>query len=344
VTRQSTVDRQTAARTKKNSFIGNAAANQKTKQVTVNNRFNTNPKNYLSDRDNTSITLKNQATRSEVQEKTALNLTSKSPLEEKNTVLNSTVLPEGNSHSTLSSISKLTGHGWQWLKITWPAPTVAYTPPPAPPVVPKKQDVSTFFRKGLSARAVAGPDLSYIATGDMMKNPSLLLSIMLEYRFSKRWSLQTGAMRSAKLYNATAEQYQWPDEWYSQKARPTSIWGNCKVLDIPLNVRFDLSQGVKSRLFVSSGISSYRMLKEKYDYTYPPHTYGIKWPSWEGSTGNYWFGVMNMSVGFERQIGRNWSLQAEPYFKLPLAEVGMGKIKLNTSGIFISARYRLGRF
>ena len=254
------------------------------------------------------------------------------------------VLSVENTRPTFLSLNELAKKNWKLLAHSWTLPVVAYTPPPPPPVVRKTDEILPLFRKGLSARIMAAPDLSFIASSEMLKNPALALSVMLEYRFSKRLSIQTGAVRSAKLYTATGTQYVWPEIWNGQTARPTEIGANCKVLDIPLNLRFDLSQGRNSRLFVSSGISSYVMLNEKYDYTYPPHTYNIKWKTWEGSTGNYWFGVMNMSLGFERQLGRNLSIQAEPYFKLPLAQVGLGKIKLNTSGIFISARYKLGRF
>ena len=317
-----------------------ASSNQKTKHGRATNLAKTNPKNHLTfqptNAENQNTTKEKSLKPSSVK---AIESNSIEPLAD----ANSGILLAENSHSTLLTLNKLTGHGWQFLKVSWPAPTVAYTPPPPPLAIPKKEDVSAFFRKGLSARILAGPDLSFISSSQMMKNPTLLLSIMFEYRFSKRLSLQAGVAKSSKLYTATGEQYQWPDAWYSQKVRPTEIDADCKVLDIPLNLRFDLSQRAKSRLFVASGISSYLMLNEKYDYTYPAHSYP-KWKNWEGSTGNYWFGVMNFSMGFERQIGRNLSIQAEPYFKLPLAQVGLGKIKLNTSGIFISARYRLGRF
>lgn len=318
-----------------------ASASQKPKPITTIALAKNNPKNYLTFQSTNS---KNQNSTKEK----SLKLNSVTAIESNSPELladaNSNVSLAENTHSTLLTLTKLTGHGWQFLKLSWPAPAVTYTPPPMPLAVPKKEDVSTFFRKGLSARILAGPDLSFISSDQMMKNPTLLLSLMLEYRFSKRLSLQAGVAKSSKLYNATGDQYEWPEAWYSQKARPTEIDANCKVLDIPLNLRFDITQRVKSRWFIASGISSYLMLNEKYDYTYPPRTWGIKWPSWEGSTGNYWFGVMNLSMGFEHRIGRNLSIQAEPYFKLPLAQVGLGKIKLNTSGIFISARYKLGRF
>jgi hypothetical protein len=316
------------------------SSGQKSKLMKASDLSKTNPKSHLALQSTNS---KNQNTTKEKPLKsklvTASDANSPAPL----TDANSTVSLAKNSHSTLLTLTKLTGHGWQFLKLSWPAPAVVYTPPPPPLAIPKKQDVSTFFRKGLSARVLAGPDLSFISSNQMMKNPTLLVSLMLEYRFSKRLSLQAGVAKSTKLYNATGDQYQWPETWYSQTVRPTAIGASCKVLDIPLNLRYDLSQRLKSRWFVSSGISSYLMLNEKYDYTYAPHSYP-KWKNWEGSTGNYWFGIMNLSMGFERQIGRNLSIQAEPYFKLPIAQVGLGKIKLNTSGIFISARYQLGRF
>jgi cytoskeletal protein RodZ len=318
-----------------------ASQSQKLKSATSPDLTKTNPKNHLAFQPTNS---ENQNSTKEKPLKlnsvNAIESNSPEPLAD----ANSNVSLAENSHSTFLNLSKLTGHGWQFLKLAWPAPAVAYTPPPSPLAIHKKADAPTFFRKGLSARVMAGPDLSFISKSEMMKNPSLLLSIMLEYRFSKRFSVQAGVAKSSKLYNATGAQYEWPDAWYSQKARPTEIDANCKVLDIPINLRFDISQRPQSRWFATSGISSYRMLNEKYNYTYPPQTWGIKWPSWEGSTGNYWFGVLNMSMGFERQIGRNLSIQAEPYLKLPLAGVGLGKIKLNTSGIFISARYRLGHF
>jgi hypothetical protein len=56
--------------------------------------------------------------------------------------------------------------------------------------------------------------------------------------------------------------------------------------------------------------------------------------------GKNWFSVLNLSVGYERQVSRNFSVQAEPFFKQPLSGVGFGKVKLNTTGIFLSVKYK----
>lgn len=248
-------------------------------------------------------------------------------------------------NTIINTPNELSIHQWKLLDVARASAVVSYTSPPPPLAVAKapKATAAPAFQKGLSVRILGAPDLSFIGF-DQIKRPGTTVGALLEYRFSQRFSLQAGAIQTMKLYDALGSQYVWPEAWYSQKARPVSIEAACKVLDIPINLRYDISQASDRRWFISTGISSYKMLNEKYTYNYAPHTYGIKWPGWEGSTGNYWFGVLNLSMGFERQIGKKFTLQAEPYFKVPLAQVGLGKIKLNTTGLYISARYRLGRF
>lgn len=248
-------------------------------------------------------------------------------------------------NTIINTPNELSIHQWKLLDVARASAVVSYTSPPPPLAVAKapKATAAPAFQKGLSVRILGAPDLSFIGF-DQIKRPGTTVGALLEYRFSQRFSLQAGAIQTMKLYDALGSQYVWPEAWYSQKARPVSIEAACKVLDIPINLRYDISQASDRRWFVSTGISSYKMLNEKYTYNYAPHTYGIKWPGWEGSTGSYRFGILNLSMGFERQIGKNFTLQAEPYFKVPLAQVGLGKIKLNTTGLYISARYRLGRF
>ncbi len=252
---------------------------------------------------------------------------------------------EGGSNLTTTSslqIEPLESKPWQWLPSQTAPVTISYQAP-SNPVRSLPQEASSLFKPGLSAKVILAPDFSFIDF-NQFTNPGSVVGALIEYRFNNRLSIQIGAMRSVKLYGATGAQYQWPSNWNSQKVRPTSVDANCKVLDIPLNLRYDFTQGTKSRWFVSSGLSSYMMLNEKYDYNYPPGSTNIKWYKWNGTTGNYWLGVLNISVGFERQIGKHFTLQAEPYLKTPMAEVGFGKIRLRSAGLLMSVRYRLGKF
>ncbi|MBA4850907.1 hypothetical protein [Emticicia sp. BO119] len=205
----------------------------------------------------------------------------------------------------------------------------------APVTIPR---ANTAFRKGLNIRLALSPDLSFIPSNKIFKVGSNWAAI-LEYRFNNRFSIQTGVIRSMKYYGALPSQYEWNVYW-AMPSPLKDIDAKCKMLDIPLNVRYDLSQKTNSRWFVGGGFTSYIMLKEEYRYNYEnPADPNIKRTSWEGKTGGYPFSVLNLSMGYERQFLRRLTFQAEPFYKAPLGKVGYGKVRLATAGVFFSVKY-----
>lgn len=204
------------------------------------------------------------------------------------------------------------------------------------PIIPKS--TSQAFKKGLYFRVGISPDLSFVTADELTKLGSNS-ALLLEYRFNKRLSVQGGVLRSMKYYDAYPESYEWPYNWPSPP-KLIDINATCKMLDIPISIRYDISQKPLSRWFVSVGGTSYIMLKENYNYNYEnPYDPKIKWKNWEGKTGAYYFGVLNFSVGYEYQLFRKLSIQAEPFFKMPIANVGFGNVSLSTLGLLVSAKY-----
>ena len=203
------------------------------------------------------------------------------------------------------------------------------------PVIPKSKTQT--YQSGLYFRFGVSPDMSLVTMNELTKSGNNL-AFLLEYRFNKRLSIQTGVLRSMKYYDTYPESYEWPYNWPSPP-KLIDISATCKMLDIPLNIRYDLSQKRFSRWFVSAGATSYNMLNEKYVYNYEnPNDPIIKWKIWQGKTGPYYFGVLNFSAGYEYQLFRKLSIQAEPFFKMPITNVGFGKVSLSTLGVLISVK------
>lgn len=195
------------------------------------------------------------------------------------------------------------------------------------------------FKKGLSLRLVYSPDLSLIL-GDKIGKIGRNIGVLAEYRLNNRLSINSGVVRSLKYYEAYPEDYTWI--WNQTNTPLTEINATCDMLDIPLNIRYDITQKNNSRLFTSVGFTSYVMLNEIYKYNYVNnYDPSIKWKQWEGKTGAYPFSILNFSAGYERQIFRKISIQAEPFIKIPLGQVGFGKVKLASMGVFFSAKYPL---
>jgi hypothetical protein len=105
-------------------------------------------------------------------------------------------------------------------------------------------------------------------------------------------------------------------------------------------VRYDVSFNDKRRWFVSTGLSTYLMDKENYNLSYSwnpaPYTYN------SDTNKNYLFSVLNLSAGMERNLGKHFSLQAEPYLKVPLKDLGTAKIRMDSYGILFTLKYRPG--
>ncbi len=205
--------------------------------------------------------------------------------------------------------------------------------------------------RGLSVRFVIAPDLSTIGLRNF-ERPGTNAGVLLEYRLASRWSVHGGVMQSTKRYKASTTNYELLPYMLRRAVLPESISGRCNMLDIPLNVRYDVllrsgaDGNVSSRWFVSGGTTTYVMRQEDYYYNYAdpndPRINPMWSPSWHGSnTGRFNFSQLNLSVGYERALSRRLAWQVEPFMKVPLRGIGHYKINLLSTGGFFSLRYRL---
>lgn len=213
-----------------------------------------------------------------------------------------------------------------------PAPLATTAVAPANLPVPMRQPR---FYVGL----VAAPDVSTVRFASVA-SPMPNVGLTLEYRLTNRLRVSTGLLRSTKRYVARREDYDWGA--YSKLVYShdfTDVDGTCTVLDVPLNLRYALLLRPNFQLFASTGLSSYFMQREHYYYDW---TDANGFHAWNGSAVNrnrHLLSILNLAVGYERRLDAHWSVQAEPYVKLPLAGVGLGKVRLASAGIFFGMQY-----
>ena len=193
----------------------------------------------------------------------------------------------------------------------------------------------------LSLRLAISPDFSSIPENNIFKIGHNWAALV-EYRIKNRWILQTGVMKSVKYYTALSAQYRWPSNWGERPSELNHVNAKCNILDIPVNVRYDFTQG-RNKWFAQGGLTSYLMLNEQYEYVYNEGSPAQKWNHWEGKTGFYAAGVANISFGLEKKLGRRLSLQVEPFAKIPIGKVGFGNVKIATVGVFFSTNIGLVR-
>lgn len=180
------------------------------------------------------------------------------------------------------------------------------------------------------------PDFSSIDYGSAGKT-GVNFGPMVEYSLSPRFSVSTGAIWSKKLYDQENPEKSYGQGGYTTQAKMLN--GDCRILDIPLNVTYYIMPGRKTNLFVTVGSSSYIMLNEEYVYTVSRNSYDYEYVENYSHKNNEWFSMLNLSFGIQHQLDKRWFIQGEPFLKAPMKGVGEGKVNLVSAGVFVSVKY-----
>jgi len=194
----------------------------------------------------------------------------------------------------------------------------------------------SFFYMGL----YSGADLSYIKS-QRVSNAGYSLGVLIGYHINKKIGIEAGAVLEKKYYYSNGEYFDKSSVPYLSYINILSLNGNCNMIDIPVNIRYNFLSHKKSRWFATTGLSSYIMTKEYYDYNYEYNgSYGEKGYTYLSSSKN-WLSVINLSLGYQHDLGRTFMWRIEPYLKLPASGVGLGKLPLSSTGLYVGINKRI---
>jgi hypothetical protein len=194
-------------------------------------------------------------------------------------------------------------------------------------------------KSAFSWAVVAGIDATTVKFRYAEK-ASLTGGIIIGYHFNRHWSIQTGALYTRKNYKMAGSDFKAPAGSWVANYKLETVDGFCTMWEIPLLARYTFDTKTKTRAFVSSGLSSYLMTRENYNYFYYynglPIRRNANYP--DGKT--HPFSILKLSVGWIRQVNKNASLVVEPFANLPLNGLGFGSAKLSSFGIYFSYQFR----
>lgn len=168
------------------------------------------------------------------------------------------------------------------------------------------------------------------------------LGLTLEYRLSSRIRVRSGLVRSVKRYEAASSDYT-PQPAWNWRPGTYEVYANCRITEIPLDLRYDIVSKPTHTLFATAGLTSLLMRHERYAYDYQVNGQTRTAAARVVNGSNYAFGLFTASAGLERPFSSRWSGQIEPFVQLPLGSVGAGKVRLSSAGVSLSVKYGLLR-
>ena len=149
--------------------------------------------------------------------------------------------------------------------------------------------------------------------------------------FAKKWTISTGAQYDIKPYTTNFDNY------YAA-AQLTSVKANCRMLDIPLNINYQVYHQRANSITVGTGLSSYFMLREDYQYNYADRA--PKYRTVINKNRNI-LSVLNLDATYTHQINSKFGVTVQPYTKVPLSDVGYSQVKLQSTGVALGINWNI---
>ncbi len=193
---------------------------------------------------------------------------------------------------------------------------------------------------GFYAGLITGIDVSTVKF-QSTKKAGFNIGVIAGYKFNKIFSIESGAIWNKKFYYTDGKHFNTAKVYVPAGSKIDDVNGYCEMIEVPVNLKINIISSAKSNWFSVAGLSSYFMKNEDYNYavtnawgTYP---YSKKYKE---ST-SFLLAAVNLGIGYSHSIGKGGTLRIEPYAKIPLSGVGIGKLPITSAGINIGFTKKL---
>jgi hypothetical protein len=196
---------------------------------------------------------------------------------------------------------------------------------------------TTGYRPQLALSVMAAPDINGVGSFQQSKvgtNEGLLFSVGL----SRKFTVSTGAIYSVKPYITAFANYH---TGYQFPVDPLNVTADCRMLDVPINIGYQVYNRHQNSISIGTGLSSYIMLHESFKFNYANTYYTGPAQYTVPSTDGYYFGILNLNATFQHQVNSKVGFTVQPYVKLPLTTVGYSQVRLQTTGVAVGLTWNI---
>ncbi|MDB5141816.1 MAG: hypothetical protein JWQ66_529 [Mucilaginibacter sp.] len=215
-------------------------------------------------------------------------------------------------------------------------PVLAVTPAPK---IKKTGPQKIGARPQFAFGVLASSDLNGVNSAFQQSKVGSNFGAVFSVTFNK-WTISTGGTYDIKPYLTGFDNYHTAHYFATQ---PSSVYANCRMLDIPLNVNYQVYSQSVNKLSLGTGLSSYFMLREDYKFNYAA--------SYEAPNGPTSFtvinknhnilSVLNLNATYTHQVNSKMDVTVQPYLKVPLSDVGASQVRLQSTGVALGLSWNL---
>lgn len=193
--------------------------------------------------------------------------------------------------------------------------------------------------KGFYAGVMAGADFSKVHSGPF-SSVGFNSSFLAGYKINKIF-FETGLSSATKYYYSEGKAFNEKGASMPDGMKVNNLESRSKILEIPIKAGYYFYQKKKTNLFISGGVATYIMTNEKNNYNVTMNGSPEKMEGLYTKNNLKMPAVFSISAGVEKNISGLIKIRIEPYLKLPLQGIGVGKLPVTSAGIQIGITGRL---
>ena len=183
-------------------------------------------------------------------------------------------------------------------------------------------------------------DYNSLSLGNDKIEQGYRIGLRTDYNFARRFSLGIGAAFSRKDYTAQGFRYNAKAGFWTDGIAPIEVQAISNVIEVPLELRFYAKGHNQDGFFAGTGINSYHITLEQYNFYYE-EIFANTITNWEerGTNTNI-FSVASFTIGYQKTVNSNLAFQIAPFVNLPLTGIGQGKVNLQSVGLNVAVNWR----
>lgn len=181
-----------------------------------------------------------------------------------------------------------------------------------------------------------GPQFSMVKAQHIAKS-GYKVGIALAYRMNKRFDVEVGAQREEINYFTQGKYFDKSGLKLKETTALEDLTANSLLTTVPITVRYNFQSKKKGHFYVGLGTDALVLTHaEKYQYTTLRNgTSNDKFKNYKSVTSAKYFTNINASAGYQNKLCNWCDYKIEPYYQIPVKNLGVGKLPITKFGLNI---------
>lgn len=179
-----------------------------------------------------------------------------------------------------------------------------------------------------------GPEFSMVKAQHIAKS-GYKVGIALAYRMNKKFDIEVGAQREEINYFTEGKYFDKSGLKLKETTALENLTANSLLTTVPVTVRYNFQSKKKGHFYVGLGTDAMVLTHaEKYQYTTLRNgTSNDKFKNYKSVTSAKFFTSINASAGYQNKLCNWCDYKIEPYYQIPVKNLGVGKLPITKFGL-----------